>query len=220
MIAYKFLDPGATGPYSGFSWPLPTTQSPGAWVETAGELDLCRNGIHACRVGQLPYWWGSELWEVELAEPIHDAGQVMVAGQGRLLRRVHAWAEPMLRRYARACAWRARDHGVGQLRAVGLDASADAFLECATLESLAATAVTVAATVADQATAAVIGYVADTASWTTGPMALAKTVPYAAAHAAGCTGGHEGHPEFQRRYHAERYWQSHWLTEHLKLATS
>lgn len=219
MLSYKFLDPGGVGPYSGFPWPLCTSESPGAWVETAGALDLCRNGIHACRVGQLPYWWGTELWEVELAEPIHDAGQVTLARRGRLLRQVHAWDEAIMRRYARACAWRARDHGVGQLRARGLDTAADTLAGCPTLESLAATATTLGPAIADQVTAAVIAYVADTASWTSGPMTLAKTVSYVAAHTAGCTGGPEGHPNFKRRYHAERQWQSQWLVRHLSLAT-
>jgi hypothetical protein len=217
MLAYKFLDPGGVGPYSGFSWPLPTSESPGAWVQSAGELDLCRNGIHACRVGQLPYWWATQLWEIELAEPIQDADQVMLAGRGRLLRHVDAWAEPMMRRYAQACAWRARNHGVWQLRALNLDAAADALAGCVTLESLSATATTLVPDVADQTTAAIIAYVADTASWTSEPMTLAKTVPYVTAHTAGCTGGPEDHPEFQRRYHAERRWQAHWLTEHLEL---
>lgn len=220
MLAYKFLEPGGVGPYSGFSWPLPTSDSPGAWVQSTGDLDLCRNGIHACRVGQLPYWWGTELWEVELVEPIQDAGQVMLAGRGRLLQQVHAWDEPMMRRYAQACAWHALDHGVEQLRARGLDTVADTLAGCATLDSLAATAATLIPAIADQTSAALIGYVADTASWTNGSMALAKTVPYVAAHAAGCTGGPEGHPEFQRRYHAERHWQSQWLAQHLGLATT
>ena len=71
MIGYKFLNPDGTGPYSGFSWPLPLQQDlPSAWVEVRGRLQLCRNGIHACRVAQLPYWWGPQLWEIELTEPI------------------------------------------------------------------------------------------------------------------------------------------------------
>jgi hypothetical protein len=220
MIVYKFLDPGGVGPYSGFSWPLPTSGSPGAWVQSTGALDLCRNGIHACRVGQLPYWWGTQLWEIELVEPIQDASQVMLAGRGRLLRQLHAWAEPMMRRYAQACAWRARDHGVKQLHALNLGAAAEALAGCATLESLAASATTLVAAVADQVTTAVIAYVADTASWTSGPMTVAKTVPYVTAHAAGCTGGPEDYPEFQRRYHAERRWQAQWLAQHLGLTTT
>jgi hypothetical protein len=183
-------------------------------------LDLCRNGLHACRVAQLPYWWGAELWEVELAEPIHDAGHVTVAGRGRLLRQVHSWDEAMMRHYVGACAWRTRDHGVEQLHAVGLDTAADVLGGCATLDALAAAATSLAAALADQATAAIISYVADTALWATASMAFAKTVSYVAAHAAGCVGGPEGHPEFARRYHAERRWQSRWLAQHLQLATT
>ncbi|MGH3803393.1 MAG: hypothetical protein ACRDTD_25350 [Pseudonocardiaceae bacterium] len=51
-------------------------------------------------------------------------------------------------------------------------------------------------------------------------MALAKTVPFVAAHTAGCTAGPEEHPQFKRCYHAERHRQSHWLTEQLELVTS
>jgi hypothetical protein len=72
----QIFESGGAGSYSGFRWALPTGQLPGAWVETEGALTLCRRGINACRVVQLPFWWVTELWEAELAEPITDAGQV------------------------------------------------------------------------------------------------------------------------------------------------
>src|SRR3712207_8826950 len=38
MLAYKFLRPGAVGPFSGVRWPAPGT---GAWVEAAGDGATC-----------------------------------------------------------------------------------------------------------------------------------------------------------------------------------
>lgn len=219
MIAYKFLNPGGVGPYSGFAWPLPAYESPGAWVEAQGSLDLCRNGIHACRVGQLPYWWGVELWEVELDDPIEDVGRAVLARRGRLLESVEAWDEAMMRSYARACAWRARDHAVGSLAALGLSAAADALAACTDLDGLAVTATSLADTVPHEITATV-AYTADAAAFSAGSMSLVKTVPYITAHTAGCTRGPEGGLEYEERYHAERKWQSTWFSEHLGLHTT
>jgi hypothetical protein len=144
---------------------------------------------------------------------------------GTLLRSVVAWDEAMMRRYARACAWRARDHAVGVLRARGLDAAADALATCAALDGLAVPATALAGTLPDGINAA-LGYTADTAAFANGSMSLVKTVslvkivPYIAAHTAGCTGGPEGGLVFEERYHAEREWQSTWLAEHLGLLTT
>lgn len=217
MIAYKFLNPGGVGPYSGFSWPLPASESPSAWVEIRGALQLCRNGIHACRADQLPYWWGAQLWEIELTEPIADAGRVVLAARARLVRRVRAWDESTMRRYARACAWRVRDRGIGWLRASDLDEAADALARCTELDSLAVAAATLVDTAPGDL---IIGYLADAASFSIGSMALVKTVPYVAAHVAGCTAGPQGGVEYDDRYCAEREWQAAWLAEQLGLHTS
>jgi hypothetical protein len=127
---------------------------------------------------------------------------------------MNAWHEPMMRRYARACAWWGRDYGVGRLHALGLNAPADTLAECAGLDSLAATATALVDTVPEEV-AIVVGYVADAASLSIGSMALVKAVPYFAAHAAGYTAGHEGGLEYEKRYRAEREWQSKWLAEHV-----
>jgi hypothetical protein len=154
-------------------------------------------------VVQLPFWWGAELWEVELAEPIIDAGQVMLAARGRLLRQISAWAQPLMRRYAQACAWRVRDHSVVLLRALGLHAAAETLAEATTLAGLAEAATLLMDAVAPEASPTVgptVGYVVDAASFALGSMALVKTVPYVAAHAAGCTAGPEGCVEYGQRY--------------------
>jgi len=39
VIAYKFLDGGRVGPFTGFRWPV------GEWVD-AGGVDPCLEGIH------------------------------------------------------------------------------------------------------------------------------------------------------------------------------
>ena len=218
MIGYKFLNPDGTGPYSGFSWPLPLQQDlPSAWVEVRGRLQLCRNGIHACRVAQLPYWWGPQLWEIELTEPITDAGRVVLGARGRLLRRVGAWDEPTVRRYAQACAWRLRDHSMARLRARGRADAAHALAASTSLDSLAATATALVDAVPDEFIA---GYLADAASFATGSMALVKTVPYVTAHAAGCASGQERCPAYEQGYRAERQWQAAWLAEQLGLCSA
>lgn len=50
-LALKFLETGAMGPYSKFSWPVPNGK-PGAWVKAKGNLVACENGIHACTLEQ------------------------------------------------------------------------------------------------------------------------------------------------------------------------
>jgi hypothetical protein len=102
MNAYKFLDDGAVGPFTGFRWPV------GAWVE-AGAVDPCLTGIHACRVRDLPVWLGRELWEIELAGDVIEQQRKVVAVRGRLLRRIDAWNEQVAHDFGRFCAQRTRE---------------------------------------------------------------------------------------------------------------
>jgi len=81
LIAYKFLDEGAVGPFTGFRWPV------GEWVD-AGGVDPCLEGIHACRLRDLPVWIGRELWEIELDGGLVEQERKVVAPRGRLTRRV------------------------------------------------------------------------------------------------------------------------------------
>jgi hypothetical protein len=82
--AYKFLRDGSVAPFTGFRW------EPGRWVETA-EAVPCEQGVHACRVDDLPFWVNDELWEIELAGDVIAAGRKLVAPRGCLVRRVDAW---------------------------------------------------------------------------------------------------------------------------------
>ena len=85
MLAYKFLKAGAIGPFSGLPW------APDEWVEASGELDLGRNGVHACTASALPYWIADELWRIELDGDVVEAEGVVVARRGRLTEHVSGW---------------------------------------------------------------------------------------------------------------------------------
>ena len=104
MLAYKFLRPGAVGPFSGFAWPA------GRWVTADTGVTRCRAGIHACRAADLPWWLQEELWVAELADPVVDASRKVVASRARLVERVAAWDAEASQAFADACARRAREH--------------------------------------------------------------------------------------------------------------
>jgi hypothetical protein len=106
MIAYKCLRAGGTSVFTAFRWPLPNG-APGPWVEA--EIEPCRSGIHACRIADLPYWVGSELYEIELGGEVIAEPTKVVAPRGRLLRRVDAWGDELRDAYTRACADRAHE---------------------------------------------------------------------------------------------------------------
>jgi hypothetical protein len=101
MLAYKFTRAGACSPFTGFAWPE------NEWVDAGAPLELCRSGIHACRVEALPRWIDDELWRVELDEVREDYEGVVVARRGRLVERVEAWDASTSRELARSCARRA-----------------------------------------------------------------------------------------------------------------
>jgi hypothetical protein len=96
MRLYKVLDAGGVAPFTRFAWP------DGEWVE-AETIEPCRSGIHACRVRDLPYWLGSELWEIELDGEVTEQGRKVVAGRGRLVRRITEWNVELLRAFTASC---------------------------------------------------------------------------------------------------------------------
>ncbi|HEX2086070.1 MAG TPA: hypothetical protein VHF89_10340 [Solirubrobacteraceae bacterium] len=106
MLAYKFLRPGAVGPFSGHAWPQ------GAWVAAGGGTSLCRRGVHACRVEDLPRWIERELWAVELRGDVVATRWKLVAPAGRLVRRIEAWDDDAAAAFAGAC--------IDRVRALGL----------------------------------------------------------------------------------------------------
>jgi hypothetical protein len=105
--AYKFLRAGAIGPFSGFAWPVPVGDGPGAWVAARPEAPPpFADAVRGCSAEQLAYWVHDELWRIEL-----ENGQVGVrtcAGpRARLLRRVEAWQEAAASAFVADCLARA-----------------------------------------------------------------------------------------------------------------
>jgi hypothetical protein len=101
MKAYKFLQPGAVAPFSGYAW------QPAEWLD-AGGADPCRVGIHACRVRDLPYWLAAELWEIELDGAVVEQERKLVAPRGRLVRRIDRWNEKTAAAFRAWCVTRAQ----------------------------------------------------------------------------------------------------------------
>src|SRR3954464_1733529 len=64
VIAFKWLARGAIAPFTGFRWP-----TDGPWVSIPSGVPEGA-GVHACRISQLAYWIGEELWRIELDGPI------------------------------------------------------------------------------------------------------------------------------------------------------
>jgi hypothetical protein len=106
VIAYKFLRPDGTGPFTRFAWPLPRGE-PGAWLDAP--IEPCRSGIHACRERDLPLWVGRALYVAELAGDIVEEPTEVVASRARLVRRIDAWNDHARDAYTRMCADRAHE---------------------------------------------------------------------------------------------------------------
>jgi hypothetical protein len=111
--AYKVLGDGRSR-FTGWEWPLPQGDAPGAWVHASpGPVALCANGIHACTVEQLPQWLGDELWIIELDGELLRTEAALVASRGRLVAPVGEWDAGRRRAFAQDCAQRARQGGDG-----------------------------------------------------------------------------------------------------------
>jgi hypothetical protein len=121
MRAYKFLRAGGVGAFSYFTWPV------GEWVES-DRMSFCARGVHACRVRDLPYWIGAELWEAELDGDVREDRHKVVAERGRLVRRIDDWDAATGARFAEACLERTRERAKSdeRLRGYADDAEANA----------------------------------------------------------------------------------------------
>jgi len=97
-LAYKFTRVGHRSPFTGFEWPTDE------WVEAEGDLELCANGIHACRLEALPRWIDDELWQIEVEDVRHEYDGVLVARRARLVKRFARWNADTSRELARSCA--------------------------------------------------------------------------------------------------------------------
>jgi hypothetical protein len=105
--ALKFLNQNGLSPNQRFDWPKPKGGKPGRWVKAEGDLQVCRNGIHAVRldVGALD-WLNAQAWVIEMAGKVRydETERKYVARKGRLVRRVDGWDEKAQRLFAAECA--------------------------------------------------------------------------------------------------------------------
>lgn len=106
-FAFKFTQRGARSRFTGYVWPR------GEWVEASGDVALCANGVHACRLEALPRWIDEELWQIEVDGVHEEFDGVLVARRGRLVERVEAWNVESSRELARSCAQRVRELAAG-----------------------------------------------------------------------------------------------------------
>jgi hypothetical protein len=233
MIAYKFLGPGAVGLFSRLAWPVPRDGEPGEWVVAEGPLEVCRNGVHACRAGDLIDWIDSELWRVELGAPVIESAAGLVAPRGRLLSRVGEWDDAAAAALTRACVDRARDHAAEALERAGREGDADELRRLDDPEAIRERAPALARGASPEV-ADPLGFAADAVTMSRGSMpdtallaelappttaAIAANVAFTAARAAGraheLAGGFGG---FDGGYAAERAWQLGWLRDRLGIA--
>jgi hypothetical protein len=183
-------------------------------VEVDGELRLASNGIHACRLDQLPYWIDAELWQVELDGPLHQADRLVLGPRGRLIRRIEAWTGDAAIAFALACLERSWQVTATVLRASGAGQVATALEGAEGAESLMTVAYGAAGDVPEELAPVVLD-AGDTAFAVHSRMS-ACLAGYLAARTAGraaaATGGSQLNAE-----RVERRWQADWLVERLGL---
>jgi hypothetical protein len=211
MIAYKFLLPGRIAPFSGAQWP-----AAGQWLAIEGPLEECRNGLHACRVGDLSYWLSDELWKVELDGELIRGERKIAARRARLRSQVATWDTTARRDFAWACIRRSAQHAARELRAAGLPEAARALDAAGDAEALLEAA-RAAAEQADaqraRPAAHIVGYLEEAVqSMDADPVSVTA---YVAAH-IGDVSAEPGSDGFA----AERAAQSRWIGERLSLLSA
>jgi hypothetical protein len=178
---FKFLRRGSVGPFSGFEW------QPGKWVEASGGLEACVNGVHVCRLVDLPYWLADELWLVEAEGERLEHAQKLVVRRARLRSPVEGWPKPIARELAKDCVWRVRDLAVAQLQRLG-QPEAELLAEARSLNALGELAAKAGRSRRPDrpaAAAGFLGYAEDAVEYAKSRDAVAaRYVSYVAAHAA------------------------------------
>jgi hypothetical protein len=219
VIAYKFLRPGAVGPFSGHRWPVPAAGKPGPWVEASGWSAVCRDGVHACPAQHLPLWIWEELWEVELDGDVEAARHKLRARRGRLVRRIEPWSSDTAKAFATACARRAAGHAADALREAGENEAARHFGDAADLQEVRGLCARLWEDLPD-AVRRPVGMASDGAL--RAQTADASPDPYVAAHGsavcayiAALTAQRVAGPDALA---AERTWQAVWMGRELRLA--
>lgn len=216
MRAFKFLDPNGATVFTGTSWSRPTGDEPGPWVEVQS-VQPCHSGIHACEPGDLAYWLGAELWEIELDGEIVRSHHKVVARRGRLVRPIDGWVGGVAVEFPRWCAWRTRDHAVDVLAGVGLDPWADRFVAANTLDDVSRVATEATDKLGEVSVgggaAALAGDAAKLVDW----LAIGAFIAACAAgHSARRDTGIEA--DYAAAFAAERQVQSGWIAAALQLA--
>ncbi|MDQ4058968.1 MAG: hypothetical protein M3124_07580 [Actinomycetota bacterium] len=216
MIAFKSLRAGAVGPFSGFRWPRPDAGTPGSWVDSGEPLEMCVRGVHASRSDHLPYWISSELWVVELEEPVIEQGHAVMARRGRLLRLVEEWNGAAGRAFAESCAASACELAGRFLRDAGLLAEAEKLSAAEDIKEAGAIAATLRAETSPPV-ADILGYATDAAAFA--PQEIPALIGHIAARAGGfeSTGGVHDDEAYLAGVRSERDRQARWLVEHLGL---
>jgi hypothetical protein len=108
MTLYKVLNEhGAPNNGGKGTWPLPTAEGPGDWIEVTGPLVPCRTGLHLCDGElQLLGWLGPRIFVAEHdGERIGHEDDKIVVRRARLLHET-AWDERIARLFAADCAER------------------------------------------------------------------------------------------------------------------
>lgn len=179
MIAYRFLQEGATDRFRGGTWPVPDGE-PGAWVETSPP-----DSIHAYGGDSLVDWIDDELWEVELADPVTETDGVRVAQRARLTRRLTEWDELAARALGEWCVARARTLAIGGLERAGMLEQAEQLARADSPHGLRTAALDVRG-VADDEVGLALAYVRDVVSLSLGgrPDACGDSVSHSASAAA------------------------------------
>jgi hypothetical protein len=197
MMAYKFLAAGAVGPFTKFRWPRPA-KGPGEWgAAPPGAGD--DRWVHACRVSDLPYWLGAELWAVELDGPLVEAPRQVASPRARLVCRVEGWDRAAADEFALDCVLAARGVAASRMPAAAraeLLAARDA-AEIQAVSGALQDAVKEPAAYVNTAAAAAAG----------GAFAVSAFVAEMAARALGGAGAAD----------QERARQARWLADRLQL---
>jgi hypothetical protein len=210
LKAYKFLRPGRVAPFSELEW------QEGTWVEATEGLQMCRSGIHACRLDQLAYWLAEELWEIELDGEVEETDLQVIAPRGKLVARVEQWNVAAQSDFALECVRRVASSAAAVLRRHDLAAEATRLADATTLEEVAARAQEAAAAAGKVVRAGravdLAGYAADAAGYA--KQRQTAGAAFVAAHAALV----EGRADVVDPFARVRKEQAEWLATRLGLA--
>jgi hypothetical protein len=221
---YKFLrrdlDGRCVGPFTGFVWPLPAPGAAGDWVGSPTAPSVCRQGVNACRLSDLPYWINDVLWRVELDADVVEADVKVAAAGARLLASIAAWDAEAQEAFAESCATRALELALDALAVVGADDKA-ARPRRSPRKDLPALAREIAAGPAlgrEREAANVVSLVADAAESAAG--GEGATAAYVSARAAQYAGPRfdPDRPSAGDAYLRERSRQAQWFADNLGLA--